>query len=123
MALSAGGAMIIFGLGLFMGLDANTLRLDFMSLNHRGQILPLAAPPLNRVKIMSAAKMMPEISHVLFNIFSPDDAIPECVQCNFCPLPPLAMTSITTTYRQRNVHLFDSTLEMRDCLAYLHAGD
>ncbi|KAL0042968.1 hypothetical protein WJX79_005400 [Trebouxia sp. C0005] len=105
MALSAGGAMIIFGLGLFMyaawsalqyrdmlkltqqefasvpllvkievllaavscmwgslqvsgefkpvsslkfqrGLDANTLRLDFMSLNHRGQILPLAAPPL-----------------------------------------------------------------------------
>ena len=66
---------------------------------------------------------MQEILHVLFNIFSPDNAIPECVQRNFCPLPPLAMTSITTTYRQRNVHLFDSTLEVRDCLAYLHAGD
>jgi len=66
---------------------------------------------------------MQEILHVLFNIFSPDNAIPECVQCDFCPLPPLAMTSITTIYRQRNVHLFDSTLEVRDCLAYLHAGD
>lgn len=28
------------------GLDADTLRLDFMSLNHRGQIMPMAAPPL-----------------------------------------------------------------------------
>lgn len=27
------------------GLDADTLRLDFMSLNHRGQIMPLASPP------------------------------------------------------------------------------
>jgi hypothetical protein len=75
------------------------------------------------VEIKSAAKFMPEVLHVLFNIFCPNDAIPECVQCDLCPLPPLAMTSITTTYRQRNVHLFDSTLEVRDCLAYLHVGD
>lgn len=26
------------------GLDANTLRVDFMSLNHRGQVMPMAAP-------------------------------------------------------------------------------
>ena len=31
-------------LGCCRGLDANTLRVDFMSLNHRGQVLPMAAP-------------------------------------------------------------------------------
>ena len=28
------------------GLDANTLRVDFMSINHRGQVMPMVAPAI-----------------------------------------------------------------------------
>ena len=28
------------------GLDANTLRVDFMSMNHRGQVMPMVAPAI-----------------------------------------------------------------------------
>lgn len=58
-------------------------------------------------------------SHVILNIFCPHNTISECVQRNFCSLPPLAMTSIATAYRQLDVNLFDGALKVRDGFSYL----
>lgn len=51
-------------------------------------------------------------SHIFLYILRSYNAISERVQGDFCSLSSFAMSGITATDRQLDVHFFDSTLKM-----------